>query len=96
MPNNYARCGWSMPINHQKTEPRMTSNIFFVFLNKVNSIHNAYKFYEINGIEDNESLSTRNHDEKPFLATFNLGHPSFNAQHFFTLLSSLFDCTLSE
>ena len=27
---------------------------------------------------------------------FNLGHPSFNAKPFFSLPSSLFDCTLSE
>ena len=33
----------------------MMSNIFFVLLNTVNSIHNVYKFYEINRIEDNES-----------------------------------------
>ena len=65
MPNNYARCGWSMPINHERTDPRMTSNIFFVLLNMVNSIHNVYKFYEINRIEDNESLSRRNQDKNP-------------------------------
>lgn len=52
--NNYARCGWSMPINHQRTDPRMTSKIFFVLLNMVNSIHNVYKFYEISE-RDNES-----------------------------------------
>ena len=79
----------------------MTSNIFFVFLNMVNSIHNAYKFYEINRIETKESWAEET-TTKTLLGDlkldyhFNLGHPSFNVQPFFTLLSSLFDCTLSE